>query len=86
MGTVLMVISKGISFRSDTTICMMKNKSGEFPVKLVLHKRDEGHIRKFLIEISPSSGLREKNQHLSLTKPKIKAIRMYCTPKVRVKI
>ncbi|NWQ41897.1 hypothetical protein MLOOGBEN_14450 [Bacillus sp. EB106-08-02-XG196] len=38
-------------------------------MRLVLHKLDEGHIRKFLIEISPSSGLREKNQHLSLTKP-----------------
>ncbi|NYE07109.1 hypothetical protein F4694_003894 [Bacillus niacini] len=38
-------------------------------MRLVLHKHDERQIRRFFIEISPSSGLREKNQHLSITKP-----------------
>jgi hypothetical protein len=47
---------------------MMKDKSGEYPVRLVLHKRDERQIRRFLIEISPSSGFREKNQVLKRKK------------------
>jgi hypothetical protein len=50
----------------------MKDKSGEFLVRLGLHKHDERQIRRSLIEISTSSGLREKNQHLSLTKPSSK--------------
>jgi hypothetical protein len=45
----------------------MKDKSGEFLMRLVLHKRDEGQIRRVLSEISPSKGFPEKNQHLSLT-------------------
>jgi hypothetical protein len=32
----------------------MKDKSGETPVRLVLHKRDEGQISRFPNEISPS--------------------------------
>jgi hypothetical protein len=32
----------------------MKDKSGEFPVRLVLHKRDERQIRRIPSEISPS--------------------------------
>jgi hypothetical protein len=51
----------------------MKDKSGVLPVRLVLHKHDERHIRKFHIEISPSSGLREKKSTSVLTKPSFKS-------------
>jgi hypothetical protein len=46
----------------------MKDKSGEFPEGLVLHKHDERQIRRVPREISPSYGfLREKYEHQSLT-------------------
>jgi hypothetical protein len=51
---------------------MMKDKSGEFSVRLVLYKHDERQVRRFLMSLVLHKDFREKNQHLSLIEPRNK--------------
>jgi hypothetical protein len=56
----------------------MKDKSGEFPVRLVLHKVDEGQIRRFPVKFVLHKKFSDKNhQHQSLTKLKKKTAKVF---------